>query len=159
MTAIEMHPDLAPLAFLLGRWQGEARSLWEGPEVVFGEEVTFEHFGKPALAYRQRAWRVSDLSPSHSESGFLSPKADGLVTVTIAQPTGVVEVSSGTIAGTRIDVGSVTVALAPDAKPVTGIARSIGVDKDGALRYLLRIALNYEPLADHMVAELHRVEE
>jgi hypothetical protein len=158
VAAVELHPDLEPLSFLLGRWRGEARSLWAGPEVAFGEDVTFEHFGKPSIAYRQRTWRVADGMPSHAESGYLSPKPGGLLVLTIAQPTGVVEVSTGTLSGTLIEVTAAELALAPDAKPVTAVARRVVLDEDGTLRYLLRIALNDEPLADHIAGELHRVE-
>lgn len=158
MIVTQLHPDLEPLAFLLGRWQGEARSLWADPEIVFAEEVVFDHFGKPSIAYSQRTWRLEDGAPSHAESGYLSAPRDGSLTLTIAQPTGVVEVSTGSLSGSRIELSSVALALAPDAKPVTAVSRAISVDEDGVLRYLLRIALNQEELADHIAGELRRVE-
>src|SRR5579872_1669289 len=160
MAVPHLHPALEPLGFLIGRWRGEARSLWAGPEMTFGEEVIFEHFGKPSIAYRQRTWHPEDGTPSHAESGYLAVGEDGRLTLTIAQPTGVVEVSTGTIDLTtsRIEVASVAVALAPNAKPVTAVSRAIYLADDGGLRYLLRIALNDEELADHIAGELHRVD-
>lgn len=153
MEVPELHPDLGPVAFLLGRWHGEARSLWLGDEIVFREETVFEHFGKPWISYRQQTWRADGL-PSHGESGYLAVKPDGSVTLTIAQPSGVVEVSTGRAEGGRVEVDSARLALSEDAKPVTGVARSIFVEDEGVLAYLLRVSLNGEPLADHIAGRL-----
>jgi len=149
-----VHEALAPLSFLLGRWRGTARALFTSEELLFTELSTFDHVGKPFLSYRQQAWHL-DGPASHSESGFLRAPSLRSAVATIAQPTGIVEIAAGPIGGTRIELATTTIALAPDAKPVTAIERFIEVDGD-ELHYLLRIAVSDEPVADHIEGHLRR---
>jgi len=152
----ELPSTLGPVAFLLGHWRGEAHSLWPDEELHFVDDTVFDFVGKPWIAYRQQTWLV-DVRPSHAESGYLSVKEDGAATLTIAQPSGIVEVSTGTADAGRIELSSIHLGRAPDAKPVTAIARSLHLEDGDVLRYLLRVSLNGEPLADHISGELHRV--
>jgi hypothetical protein len=95
-----LHPNLAPLEFLIGRWEGRAEGLWspEGP-IVFREKMEFGHVGKPFLSYRQQTWLEEGGLASHGESGYLAIDEDGKLTWTIAEPSGVVEVHAGRVEG------------------------------------------------------------
>jgi hypothetical protein len=150
-----LHPSLSPIAFLLGRWKGEALGLWspESP-ISFRDEVVFGHVGKHYLTFRQQAWRRDGLA-SHGESGYLTIEGDGTITWTIAEPTGIVEVHSGTVDGSRLEVRCAAIGRGPDATNVTAVERSVSVDGD-ELTYRIRIGMNGEPPAEHIEGRLLR---
>lgn len=152
----ELHPDLAPLAFLVGTWVGDGRG--EYPTVNdFGyrEEVVVDHVGKPQLSYRQRTWHADDGRPLHAEVGYFRPAPGGRVELVLAHPTGHADVHEGTVAGTRIELATTAVLSSGTAKDVTAMSRLIEVDGD-VLRYRLSMAAVGQPLGLHLTAELHR---
>ena len=152
-----LHPDCAPLAGLLGRWEGEGRGLWAAdPPFRYREEVVIDHVGKPFLRYAQRTWALDDGRPMHSELGYLRPARNGGVELLVVQPTGIAEVHAGTLDGGVLELELVHLGVAPSAKPVTGVSRRIWLDDGPSLRYLLRLGMNGEPRADHLEATLGR---
>jgi len=57
----EPHADLAPLRFLLGRWEGAGVGGYPTIESFrFGQEINFSHNGKPFLIYTSRSWLLDD---------------------------------------------------------------------------------------------------
>ena len=73
----------------------------------------------------------------------------------MAHPSGVVEVSDGTITGTRLELMSRSVVTTPTAKSVTEVRRTY--ERRGErLWYRLDMAAVGEPLLFHLEAELHR---
>jgi hypothetical protein len=155
-----LHPDVEPIAFLLGTWRGEGEGHYETIQpFAYGEEVRFWHVGKPFLAYTQRTWRTDDGSnaPAHAEMGYWRPKPGGRIEIVLSHPTGIVEVQEGTIEGSRIDVASKLVGLTSTAKEVTHLERTFEADGD-VLRYQLRMAAVGRELNGHLEAELRRVE-
>ncbi len=152
-----LHPDLEPIAFLLGSWSGEGDGEYPTVEPFrYGEEVEFGHTGKPFLSYRQRTWALDDGRPLHAEVGYLRSSGNGRLELVLAHPTGVVELAVGSVTDRRIELASAFVRSAPSAKEVTAIERSMRLDDDGVLRYELRMAAVGVDLAVHLRGELQR---
>jgi len=157
-TTPPLHPDVAPLAGLLGTWRGEGAG--EYPTIAsfrYGEEVRFWHVGKPFLAYSQRTWSLDDGRPLHGESGFWRAKPGGVVEVVLAHPTGIVEVLEGRMDDGRIELGSTAVARTSTAKEVTALWRRFELDGD-TLGYSLAMAAVGQPLQPHLAATLRRAD-
>lgn len=151
-----MHPDLEPLAGLLGVWIGEGKG--EYPTVQsFGyrEELRFTHNGKPFLIYQQRTSSLEDGGPMHGETGYWRIKPGGVVEMVLAHPTGVTEIAEGTVVDGVIDVASTYVGLTSTAKDVSRLERTFRLDGD-VLRYELRMAAVGQPAQVHLTAELRR---
>lgn len=158
MTRIDPHPDIAPLAFLVGTWRGTGRGAYPTIEPFdYTEEVVVEALPKPVLRYGQRTAHAVTGEALHAEAGFLRLPG-GLPELVIAQPTGIVEVHAGDLDGQCLSLRSTAVALTPSAAAhrITDVARTIEVDGD-VLRYELAMAAVGEPLQVHLTAELTRV--
>lgn len=159
MTAPDLHPDAAPLAGLLGTWEGQGHGDYPTIDPFdYVETVTFGHVGKPFLAYSQRTRRLTAEGPAeplHAETGYLRPVGDGHVELAIAHPTGIVEVHAGTFAGGVLDLASDAVATTRTAKDVRSVRRRVEVDGD-VLRYDVWMAAVGHPETHHLRAELRR---
>jgi hypothetical protein len=81
LAGAEPHPDLAPLSFLLGRWEGAGVGGYPTIESFrFGQELSFSHNGKPFLIYTSRSWLLDEEGqpgrPLALETGFWRPQPD-----------------------------------------------------------------------------------
>jgi hypothetical protein len=158
MIATELNPALAPVAFLLGTWQGEGEGQYSTVKPFrYREEIRFSHNGKAFLIYSQRTQAIDTGQPMHGETGYLRSVGDGRVEFVIAQPIGYAEISLGKVDGERVDVECANLARTPTAKPVTSISRSFWLEGD-TLRYELKMGMGGAPLARHLVASFHKVE-
>lgn len=152
-----LHPDVEPLAFLLGSWRGEGDGEWpRGEPFRYGEEMTFEHVGKSYLTYTQRSWHVDDGSPLHLERGFLRAAGEGRVELVLAHPLGIAEVAEGTIADRVIEVASTAVVVTSTGSPVTELRRRFEGGED-VLTHELHMAMRDIGLTSHVRARLARV--
>jgi hypothetical protein len=160
--AVEPHPDLAPLAFLLGRWEGAGVGGYPTIESFqFGQEISFSHNGKPYLYYVSRTWLLDAEGapgrPLAMETGFWRPQPEGKVEVLLAHPTGVVEIYLGEVTGTKIEMATDAVVRTSSAKEVRAGRRLYGLVGGGDLAYAYDLAAVGQPLQSHLSAQLKRV--
>ena len=157
-----LHPSLAPIAFLLGEWEGLGEGRYPTiDDFSYGEHLTFGHAGKPFLAYAQRSWDPTTGAPMHVETGYLrvtdapAGQPGAGVELVISQPTGVVEVLVGTVHDATVLVHSTVVALTPTAKEVVEVERELRLDGDALVGRLAMAAVG-EPLTHHLASRLTR---
>ncbi len=158
----EPHPDLAPLIFLLGRWEGAGVVGYPTIQSAqFGQEIVFGHNGKPFLTYRSRSWLLDadgkPVRPLATETGFWRTQPDGAVELLLAHPTGITEIYLGEVTGTKIELSTDVVARTSSAKEVTAGRRLYGL-VGGDLAWAFDLAAVGQPLQPHLSAQLKRTQ-
>lgn len=153
----EIHPVCAPLAFLLGTWQGTGTGVYPTIEdFSYAEEVSFAHVGKPFVAYMQKTKHASTGLPLHAENGYLRPQADGRVELVLVQPSGIAEMLEGELEGRDIRLASTAVLGTASAKPVTATERRLWVEGEVLHSSVAMAAMGLQ-LQHHVVSEMYRV--
>ncbi len=151
-----MHEVVAHLSFLLGHWVGKGSGHYPTiDDFVYGEQVWFEHVGKPFLSYRQGTKDASTGLPLHAEAGYLRPVGASGVELVLVQPSGIVELHEGEVDGMSIRLRSTSVLTTATAKDVAAVERSIDV-VDGQLSYDVSMAAVGLELQHHLSATLTR---
>ncbi|KAJ4797707.1 UPF0678 fatty acid-binding protein-like protein [Rhynchospora pubera] len=151
-----LHPAIAPLEFLLGRWRGEGEGGFPTINSFrYGEELFFSHSGKPVIAYTQKTWKLESGEPMHAETGYWRLKSDGSIEVVIAQSTGLVELQKGSF-----DAENRTMELKSElignASKVKEIRRAFRVS-DRELSYTVQMATHTTNLQSHLKAVLRQI--
>jgi hypothetical protein len=157
-----MHPDVEPLAPLVGTWVGEGAGDYPTiDDFGYTEEISFGHVGKPFLMYRQATLLASTGLPAHGETGFLRVVAggEGKLELVMVHPGGIAEIAEGELVaqpdGVSVHLASTSVVCTPTAKQVTSVERRITVAGD-TLRYELAMGAVGQAHQHHLTAELRR---
>lgn len=156
-----VHPDIAPLAWLIGRWEGAGVVGY--PTMTarnFGQEVVVGHDGRPFLEWQSRTWLLNEDGtverPAARESGFWRVTPDRDAELLLVHPTGILELYYGTIEPARITVQTDGVMRSRHAKEYNAASRLYGL-VNGALMWAMDMAAGGQPLQSHVSAELKRV--
>jgi THAP4-like, heme-binding beta-barrel domain len=157
----DLHPDLEPLKFLLGTWEGAGVGGYPTIESFhFGQEISFTHIGKPFLIYSSKTWRLDDegslAGPLGMETGYWRARPGNKVEVVLAHPTGIVEIYVGDVAFSRVELVTDVVARTESAKEVTGGRRLYGLIGED-LGWAYDLAAEGHKLTSHLSAQLKKV--
>jgi hypothetical protein len=159
----DLHPDLVPLAFLLGNWEGAGVFDFPGAEKSnFGQEVTFTHDGRDFVEYVSHTWVLDregrKVRPLESEMGYWRIRKDRKVEVVMVRDQGIAEVWYGELADKKpqIDLATDAVARTEVSRPYSGGKRLYGY-VNGDLMWVGEKAAPDVPLRPYMSAHLKRV--
>ena len=161
----DLHPQLAPIAWLVGTWQGAGVGGYPGSgDFQFGQELVIEHDERPILFHDSRTWLIDSATgePGRalaSERGFWRlpvPDPDGEVELVLAHGSGVVEIWLGRVTRLSVELATDVVVRTASAKEITGGHRQYGL-VDGDLLWSYDMAAEGQPLQPHLSARLRRM--
>ena len=155
-----LHPDLMPLAWLVGSWRGKGRGEYPNvPSFQFAQEVSFNHDGRPFLNYFSRSWIIDEnneiIRPAASEVGFWRVKENNVLEVILAHNTGITEGWVGIVKGAKIQLEMDQGYSSPSAKIVTAGSRLYGL-VEGELFTSYDMAAEGQTLQAHLWSSLER---
>ena len=158
-----LHPDLMPLAWLVGTWRGKGRGEYPNvPGFQYAQEVSFNHDGRPFLNYFSRSWIIDEndeiVRPAASEVGFWRIKENNVLEVLLAHNTGIAEGWVGLVQGAKIQLAMDQGYSAPSAKIVTAGSRLYGL-VEGELFTSYDMAAQGQTLQAHLWSSLERQAE
>ncbi|WP_017603146.1 nitrobindin family protein [Nocardiopsis alkaliphila] len=176
-----VHPDLAKLSFLFGRWEGVGVAGYvEEEKFQFGQEVEFApRAGLPYLAYTSKAWRMNSDGATGEliteESGYWRALSEGdtaeyakddeerivHLEVLIAHNEGYLESYEGNVFANRVEMRSAGIVRTITGLEVQGSHRLYGLFNDGSgnLGYAWDLAARDQGLQSYMSAQLKRVSQ
>jgi hypothetical protein len=155
-----LHPDLNPLAWLVGTWRGKGRGEYQSIQPFeFAHEVVFNHDGRPFLNYFSRSWIIDAdgeiIRASASETGFWRVKPENTLEVVISHNTGISEGWVGRFDGPKIQLEMDQGYSAPTAKVVTAGSRLYGLVA-GELFFAYDMAAEGYPMQPHIWSTMPR---
>ena len=160
---LTLSPALAPLAWLVGRWEGVGVVGYPTIESAnFGQEVVCSHDGRPFLEWQSRTWLLDNagqkVRPLATELGFWRVLENGEIELLLAHPTGVVEMYVGERDPAKpvVQLRTDGVLRSPAAKEYNAGARMYGL-VDSQLFWVMEMAAVGQPLQSHVSAQLKRV--
>ncbi|MGZ4698360.1 MAG: FABP family protein [Oryzihumus sp.] len=158
----DLPPELLPLAWMIGRWEGAGVVGYPTIESVnFGQEIIVSNDGRPFLEWQSRTWLLNDageqVRPLATELGFWRPAGDGEVELLLTHPTGIVEMYHGTVEPAKIEIRTDGVIRSPLAKEYNAGHRLYGL-VESQLMWAMDMAAVGQPLQSHASAQLKRVE-
>ena len=163
----DLHPDCAPIAWLLGTWHGNGHGDYPTIEKFeFEQELIFTHDGRPFFHYMARSWVIDPetkqrLRPGAIETGFFRSKlvepGQAKIEVVLAHTSGIADVWYGEAADGKIEIATLGVGRTETAKEVAAGHRLYG-SVNGQLLYAFDMKAMGQELQPHLWAQLDRVE-
>ena len=155
-----LHPDLNPLAWMVGTWRGKGRGEYPTIEPFeFAQEVVFNHDGRPFLSYYSRSWIIDSdgeiIRPAASETGFWRPKENNVLEVLISHNFGITEGWLGRHDGPKIQLALDHAYSTPTSEQVTDGQRLYGL-VEGQLFFAYDMATPTQELHAHIWSTLER---
>ena len=159
---INLPRELAPLAWLIGRWEGAGVIGYPGHESAnFGQEIICRHDGRPFLEWQSRMWKLdkdgNKVEPIDMELGFWRPLPNNEVEFVLTHPTGIVEMYYGQTSPAKIELRTDGVIRSPHAHEYNAAYRMLGYVHSN-LMWAMDIAAEGQPLQSYASAELKRVD-
>jgi hypothetical protein len=160
---VNLPPALAPLAWLVGRWQGLGVVGYPTIESArFTQEITCSHDGRPFLEWQSRTWLLDDagekVRPLASELGYWRVLDNGEIELLLTHPTGIIEMYVGHRDAARpiVELRTDGVLRSPAAKEYNAGTRMYGL-VDSELAWAMDMAAVGRSLQSHLSAQLKRV--
>ncbi|WP_236683718.1 FABP family protein [Demequina flava] len=170
----DMSPEVYPLAWLVGHWQGHGEIDYPGiPKAEILQDVEFDHDGGPYLTYSCTTWLRAEGDEAGQvwsvESGFwrVAPQAPEGVTledfqhpleIVLTEASGVLTCYMGAVGNGRIDMATRFAAATESGPEVRGATRMYG-HVEGELMWAWDLAAFGQELQSYMSARLTRVED
>jgi hypothetical protein len=157
----DLHPDLTPIAWMIGRWEGSGKATYPGTaDFEFGQQIDFAHNGGSYLHYLSQMFEVDDhgmaIRPLAMETGFWRPQSDGSLEVVTCHPAGYAEVWYGSISGAKVELVTDAVVRTASAEEYAAGQRLYG-NVAGDLLWTFDKAAGGHGLQTHMWGRLRRV--
>ncbi|WP_168582349.1 FABP family protein [Gephyromycinifex aptenodytis] len=160
---VTLSPKIAPLAWLVGRWEGAGVVGYPNHESHnIGQELLITHDGRPFLEVQSRTWILSEagdiVRPLATELGFFRVLDDGEVELLLAHPSGIVEMYVGEREAKRpiLNLRTDGVIRSPAAMEYNAASRMYGL-VDSQLMWVMDMAAEGQPLQSHISAQLKRI--
>ncbi|MDQ1482190.1 MAG: hypothetical protein QOF35_266 [Actinomycetota bacterium] len=162
---VDLPPALAPLAWLVGRWEGAGVVGYPTIESAhFGQEILCSHDGRPFLEWQSRTWLLNEagdrVRPLASELGYWRVLEDGEIELLLTHPTGVLEMYVGhrdpDPARPIVHLRTDGVLRSPAAKEYNAGSRMYGLAAS-QLAWAMDMAAVGHGLQSHASAKLKRV--
>ena len=155
-----IHPNVAPFAWLLGSWQGGGDGDYPTIEKFrFGQELLFQQDGRPFMHYMSRAWLLdadgNKIREAAQETGFLRCLEDGEVEMMLTHNTGITELFHGKVDGAKLELTTDAVMRTKTAKEYAGAHRLYGL-VEGDLWFAMDMAAVGQPMQPHLWGKLVR---
>lgn len=160
---VTLQPVLAPLAWLLGRWEGAGVVGYPSmTSMNFGQEIICTHDERAFLRWESRTWLLDDagqrVRAASTELGFWRVLSNGEVELLLTHPTGILEMYVGERDAARpvVQLRTDGVMRSPEAKEYNAATRMYGF-VEGQLMWAMDMAATGHPLQSHASARLTRV--
>ena len=155
-----LHPNVAPYAWLLGAWEGGGEGDYPTIEKFrFGQELIFQQDGRPFLHYMAKSWILdaegNKVRDAAQETGFLRCLENGDVEMMLTHNTGIIELYHGKGEGPKLELKTDAVMRTATAKEYVAGHRLYGL-VEGDLWFAMDMAAMGQELQPHLWGKLVR---